>query len=240
MLLTLKKWLLVPLLLTVVGVVVVVYTVNNPTDMQVANALNYETVSRSLREHMMLILVSMTAAIIVGILGGILLSRPKLYLLGRVVENVVNVGQTIPSLAVLALFFAVIGLGFRVAVFALFLYSILPILRNTFAGIANVESSIIESARGMGMSPYRVLTKIEMPIAFPIIVSGIRTAIVVNVGAATLATFVAAGGLGYLIITGISLQRNMVTFTGAVLAAITALILDYLIGRVEEYVVRWS
>ncbi|MFO8192895.1 MAG: ABC transporter permease [Bacillota bacterium] len=235
----LGKWVIIPLLLIVVGVVIVIYTTNNPTDSLVARSLTYSNVFKALREHMGLLLVSMVGAIVVGVLGGILLSRPKLYYLGRGVENVVNIGQTIPSLAVLALFFTILGLGFRVAVFALFLYSILPILRNTFAGIANVDSSIIESAKGMGMSPLRVLTRIELPISYPIIIAGIRTAVVINVGAATLATFIGGGGFGDLIVTGLSVRRDMVIFTGAGLAALTAIILDYIVGQVEEHLVRW-
>lgn len=233
------KWVIIPLLLIAIGVVIVIYTVNNPTDSLVARALTYSNVIKALREHLGLMLVSMVGAIVVGVLGGILLSRPNLYYIGRGVENVVNVGQTIPSLAILALFFTVLGLGFRVAVFALFLYSILPILRNTFAGITNVDSSIIESAKGMGMSPLRVLTRIELPIAYPIIIAGIRTAVVINVGAATLATFIGGGGFGDLIVTGLSVRRDMVIFTGAGLAALTAIILDYVIGQVEEHLVRW-
>ena len=236
---TLFRWLFVPLLLIVIGVIISVYTVNNPTDSLVARAITYENILKALSEHLWLMVVSMFGAIVVGVLVGIILSRPRLYYLGRGVENVVNVGQTIPSLAILALFFTIIGLGFRVAVFALFLYSILPILRNTFAGIINVPSSIIESALGMGMSPFRILTLIELPLAFPIIVAGIRTAIVINVGAATLATFIAAGGLGELIVIGLSLRRDMIVLTGASLAALTAIFFDYLIGQVETKVVKW-
>ena len=233
------RWVLLPLILISIGAVIVVYTVNNPTDSLVARALTYENVLKSLRQHLTLMFVSMIGAIVFGVLVGILLSRPKLYYLGRGVENIVNVGQTIPSLAILALFFTILGLGFRVAVFALFLYSILPILRNTFAGLVNVPNSIIESAKGMGMSPFRVLIKIELPLAFPIIVAGIRTAIVINVGAATLATFIGGGGFGDLIVTGLSLRRDMIVFTGAGLAALTAIILDYYIARIEERLVTW-
>ncbi len=234
------RWFLLPLLLLAVGVSIVVYTVNNPTDSLVARALTYENVLRGLREHLVLMVVSMAGAIIFGVLVGIMLSRPKLYYLGRGVENVVNVGQTIPSIAILALFFTILGLGFRVAVFALFLYSILPILRNTFAGLVNVPPSIVESARGMGMSPFRVLTRIELPLSFPIIVAGIRTAIVINVGAATLATFIGGGGLGDLIVTGLSLRRDMIVFTGAGLAGLTAIFFDYYIAQVERYLVKWA
>ena len=234
------RWGILPLLLIAVGVAIVVYGVNNPTDSLVARALTYENVLRGLHQHLMLMVVSMFGAIVIGVLVGIMLSRPKLYYLGRGVENVVNVGQTIPSLAILALFFTIMGLGFNVAVFALFLYSILPILRNTFAGIVNVQKSIIESARGMGMNPLRILVKIELPLAFPIIVAGIRTAIVINVGAATLATFIGGGGFGDLIVTGLSLRRDMIVFTGAGLAALTAIFLDYYIARIEERLVRWT
>jgi osmoprotectant transport system permease protein len=233
------KWVIIPLLLIIIGVVIVIYAVNNPTDSLVARSLTYSNVFKALREHLGLMLVSMFGAIVVGVLAGILLSRPKLYYIGRGVENVINVGQTIPSLAILALFFTAMGLGFRVAVFALFLYSILPILRNTFAGITSVDSSIIESARGMGLSPLRVLTRIELPIAYPIITAGIRTAVVINVGAATLATFIGGGGFGDLIVTGLSVRRDMIIFTGAALAALTAIILDYLVGKIEEQLVRW-
>ncbi len=240
MLQTLREWLAVPLVLAAAGAAIVVYSVNNPTDRLVASYLTYGKVMDSLSEHLWLMLVSMIGATVVGVLVGIMLSRPGLFYIGKGVEAIVNVGQTVPSLAVLALFLSVLGLGFRTAVFALFLYSILPILRNTFAGIVNVDSSIIESARGMGMSPFRILTRIELPIAYPIIASGIRTAVVINVGAATLATFIGGGGIGDLIVTGLSLQREMIILNGAVLAAITAIILDYLVARFESYLVRWS
>ncbi|OPL13079.1 MAG: ABC transporter permease [Firmicutes bacterium ML8_F2] len=229
-----------PLILIVTGVIIVVYTANNPTDSLVARMLSYPSIFKALREHSILMVVSMAGAIIVGILSGIMLSRPKLYYLGRIVENIANIGQTVPPLAVLALLFVIMGIGFRMAVFALFLYSILPILRNTFAGISNVESSVIESAKGMGMSPFRILTRIEMPLAFPIIVAGIRTAVVINVGTAAMATFIGGGGLGDIIVSGISLGRDMVIFTGAALAALIAILLDNVIGQFEKGVIRWS
>lgn len=239
MLRSLFKWVVVPLLIVALGAVIVVYSVNNPTDSLVARSLTYSNVFKALNEHLMLMFVSMGGAIVVGISIGIMLSRPKLYYLGRGVENIVNVGQTIPSLAILALFFTILGLGFRVAVFALFLYSILPILRNTFAGITSVDDSIIESAKGMGMSPFRILKKIELPIAYPIIIAGIRTAVVINVGAAVLATFIGGGGFGDLIVTGLSVRRDMVIFTGASIAALTAILFDYIIGQVENKLVKW-
>ncbi|MGM0651525.1 MAG: ABC transporter permease [Bacillota bacterium] len=236
---TFKKY-TVPLLLIVLSAIIMIYVANNPTDNLVAQMLSYSNMFKALRQHLLLMFVSMIGAIIVGVLGGITLSRPKLYYLGRIVEAIVNIGQTVPPLAILALFFVIMGIGFRMAVFALFLYSILPILRNTFAGIVHVHPSIIESAKGMGMKPIRILTRIELPLAFPIIVAGIRTAVVINVGTAAMATFIGAGGLGDLIVAGISLARDMVIFTGAALAAVTAILLDHFIGQVEKELVKWS
>ena len=135
-----------------------------------------------------------------------------------VIINIVNIGQTIPSIAILALFMSILGLGVRTAVFALWLYSLLPILRNTYTGIQGVNPGIIEAARGMGMPPQRVLWRIEFPLALRVIMAGIRTAVVINVGTATLSTFIGAGGLGDLIITGLSLSRITITLTGGILA----------------------
>jgi len=239
-LIRLLKFLIVPIILVGMGIGVVIYVVENPTDSMVARMLTYDFIMTSMEKHLWMVFVSMLGAMAVGVPVGIMLSRPSFYYVGKVIENIVNVGQTVPSLAILALFFTFLGLGFNTAVFALWLYSILPILRNTFAGIMSVQPEVIESAKGMGMSPWRVLSKIELPIAYPIIIAGIRTAIVINVGTATLATFIGAGGLGDMIVTGISVRREMVTFTGAALSALLAILLDYIIGRIEKNLVHWS
>lgn len=226
-------------LIFVLAGVLIWYVMNNPTDSMVERMLAGEVIMRTLREHIVLVVVSMLGAMLVGIPGGILISRPRFYKVGKVLENVVNVGQTVPSLAILAIFYSVLGLGFNTAVFAIWLYSILPILRNTFAGISSINDEVIESARGMGMTPWRILLRIELPLAAPIIVAGIRTAIVINVGTATLATFIGAGGLGDLIVTGLSIRRNMVIVTGAALSALLAILLDFWIGELKSRLVSW-
>ncbi len=226
-------------LVFVLGAVLVYYVMENPTDSMVERMLSGENIWRAFREHMLIVGVSMVGALAVGIPGGILLSRPQFYYIGKVFENIVNVGQTVPSLAILALFYAILGLGFNTAVFAIWLYSILPILRNTFAGITSISDDVIESARGMGMSGRRILTRIELPLAAPIITAGIRTAIVINVGTATLATFIGAGGLGDLIVTGLSIRRNMIIITGAGLSALLAILLDFWIGQIKLRLVKW-
>lgn len=235
----LVKWIIIPLGLVFIALLLVAYVLENPTDSLVARVVTQDNIIKALRQHLGLVFVSMLAAIVTGVLSGILLSRPRLFYLGKIIENAVNVGQTVPSLAILALFYTWLGLGFNVAVFALWLYSILPILRNTYAGIKSVGPDIIEAAQGMGMSPWRILTRIELPIASPIIIAGIRTAIVINVGTATLATFIGAGGFGDFIASGMSVRRDMVVLTGAALAAVTAIFFDYLVGLIEERLVRW-
>lgn len=225
-------------LVFVIGGFLVYYVIENPTDSMVERMLSSENIIKALREHIVMVGVSMFGAILIGIPGGILLSRPRFYYIGKVFENIVNVGQTVPSLAILALFYTILGLGFNTAVFAIWLYSILPILRNTFAGISSISNDILESARGMGMTNFRILRKIELPLAAPIIVTGIRTAIVINVGTATLATFIGAGGLGDLIVTGLSIRRNMIIVTGAGLSALLAIILDFWIGQIKLRLIK--
>ncbi len=233
------KLVVVTAVVFITGAVMVYYVMENPTDSMVERMLSGENIWRAFREHLVIVGVSMAGALAVGIPGGILLSRPQFYYIGKIFENIVNVGQTVPSLAILALFYTILGLGFNTAVFAIWLYSILPILRNTFAGITSISDEVIESARGMGMSGRRILTRIELPLAAPIITAGIRTAIVINVGTATLATFIGAGGLGDLIVTGLSIRRNMIIITGAGLSALLAILLDFWIGQIKLRLVKW-
>ena len=227
------SWFLLPLILITLALVLIIYVVGNPGGAMAARALTYSNISLYFRQHMMMVVTALCLSITVGIPAGIMLTRPRLRTLGRVVENVINVGQTVPSLAILALFFVYLGWGFNTAVFALWLYSILPILRNTYAGLTSIQADILEAARGMGISPLRVLYRIELPLALPVIIAGIRTSVVICVGTATLATFIGAGGLGDLIATGISVRRNIMVITGATLSAILAIFLDHVIGQVE-------
>ncbi|HHV79877.1 MAG TPA: ABC transporter permease [Firmicutes bacterium] len=145
-----------------------------------------------------------------------------------------NLMQTVPSLALLAVLIAIgLGIGNKPAVVAIFLYSLLPILRNTYAGIQSVDRSILEAAEGMGMSPWQILTLVELPIAFPVIMAGIRTAAVICVGLATLAAFIGGGGLGDFIVTGLGMANNNLTLLGAIPAAVMALTLDWVLGKIE-------
>ncbi|MGI9951019.1 ABC transporter permease [Moorellaceae bacterium AZ2] len=228
---------LLPPLLFVGGcVAAAVYFVENPGSAMAARVLTYDHLAVLAVQHVSMVVISSLLATATALPLGILISRPRLRLLGLVLENLVNIGQTIPSIAVIALSFTVLGLGFNTALFALWLYSLLPILRNTYAGIMSVPEGVREAAVGMGMRPWRVLLRIELPLAFPIIMAGIRTAVVVNVGTATLATFIGAGGFGHLIVTGIMVRRLQLLLTGCILSALLAMLCDHLLGMVEDKV----
>lgn len=182
-------------------------------------------------EHLQLSIIALLLAVIIGVGVGIGLTRiPKL---ANLVIGAASVVQTIPSLALLGFMIPLIGIGVVPAIVALFLYSLLPILRNTSTGILGVESALTEAGVGMGMTNMQLLFIVELPLALPIIMAGIRTAAVTIIGVATLASLIGAGGLGDLIFGGISMANNNMIFAGAIPAAFLAIISDFLLGKVE-------
>lgn len=184
-------------------------------------------------EHARLSLVSTAMAVAVAVPVGVAASRARLRPLRGPALFAANLGQTVPTIAFLALMFTVTGLGWRTAVLALWAYSILPVLRNTLAGLSSVDPAVVEAARGMGMSPAEVLRRIELPLARPVIVAGIRTAVVVNVGTAALASFVGAGGLGEIIQVGLTNQQDRILVVGASLTALLALTADWAVTALD-------
>jgi osmoprotectant transport system permease protein len=151
--------------------------------------------------------------------------------------NVANIGQTVPSLAVLGLSMSFLGIGFVPAIFALWIRALLPILRNTVAGILAVNQDIVEAARGMGMTRRQVLLRVELPLAMAIIFAGIRTAVVFNIGVGALAFYIGAGGLGHLIAIGIALSNEDILLAGGILTALMAVGADFVMGHIEERLV---
>ncbi len=186
----------------------------------------------SLGVHVQLVFLSMLFAVIVGIVLGIMITR--LTPLKGVTLGTVGILQTIPSLAMLGFMIPLFGIGMKTAVVALFLYSLLPIVRNTYTGITDVDKSIVEAARGMGMKSWQILFRVQLPLALSVIMAGIRTAAVINVGTATLAAFIGAGGLGEFIFLGIQRNIDALILLGAIPAALLALVLDYLLGLLEK------
>jgi osmoprotectant transport system permease protein len=188
-------------------------------------------------EHLQLTLLATVIVLVIAVPLGIALTRQRLRRVSGPVLAVVNIGQAAPSIGLVVLLAFWLGFGFWASVIALVLYGMLPVLRNTMVGLQHVDPRLVEAARGMGMSSRAVLLKVELPLAVPIMLAGIRTALVLMVGTGTLAAFINGGGLGVLITTGIQLNLPAVLLTGSVLVALLALLIDWL-GRVVEHVAR--
>ena len=196
--------------------------------------VNADVIRQGFVEHIKLSLASTVLAIALAVPLGVLLTRSFAKWFTPVVVGLANIGQMVPSIGVLVVLALIWTIGFQPAVVALAAYALLPVLRNTMVGLQQVDRSVIESARGMGMTKRRVLTRIELPLAVPVILAGVRTALVITVGAATLATFVNAGGLGDIISGGLSTSRNTVIVTGGALTAVLSLFVDWVAGIVED------
>lgn len=183
-------------------------------------------------QHLTLTFLSVFLALVFALPAGILISRKKGW--SGVVLGISGVLQTIPSLALLGILIPLVGIGFIPALFALSLYALMPIIRNTYTGLTGVDEGVLEAARAMGMNSRQRLFKIELPLAMPVIIAGIRSATVINVGIATLAAYVGAGGLGEFIFGGISLNNPIMMLAGAIPAALLALLLDFVLSLPER------
>jgi ABC transporter, permease protein len=188
-------------------------------------------------QHLELTAVSIVVVLLFAIPLGILLTRKPLRWLTTPVMSLANLGQAAPAIGLVVLIAFWLGFGFATAAVALILYAFLPVLKNTMVGLDAVDPKLVEAGRGMGMSAVQVLFQIELPLAVPIMLAGIRTALVLLVGTATLATFVDGGGLGILITTGVNLALNRVLITGSLLVALLALAVDW-VARVLEHTLR--
>ena len=184
-------------------------------------------------EHLGMVGVSLLAAVALAVPLGLFLERQR----GAAewVIRAVGVLQTIPSIALLAFMIPALGVGAKPAVAALFLYALLPIVRNTFTGVRDADPEAVEAAWALGMTPAQVLQQVRLPLAMPFILAGVRTAAVINVGTATLAAFIGAGGLGEPIVTGLQLANNKIILSGAIPAALLALLVDGLLGVIEHW-----
>lgn len=186
----------------------------------------------TLLEHIQLSFIALLIAVVIAVPLGILLTKTKK--LAEVIINITAVLQTIPSLALLGLMIPLFGIGRIPAIIALVIYALLPILRNTYTGIKEVDPSLIEAARGIGMKTGRRLTKVELPLAMPVMMAGIRTAMVLIIGTATLAALIGAGGLGDLILLGIDRNNSSLILLGAIPAAILAIFFDVFLRILER------
>ncbi len=183
-------------------------------------------------EHLWLVVVSIVIAVVVSVILGIFISYYTS--VSPTVLAVCQVLMTIPSMAMLGFMVPLFGIGFNTGVMALILYSLLPIVRNTYTGIREISPAVVESAKAMGMTEWRVLTKIKIPLARPVIMAGVRTATVMIVGIAAIAAYVGAGGLGELIFQGISRSNEPMIIVGALGVSIIALAFDFILSWGER------
>ncbi|SDC64099.1 osmoprotectant transport system permease protein [Pelagirhabdus alkalitolerans] len=200
--------------------------------------IRYENIFEYLIEHLTISFVSILFAIILTIPLAIWMTKMKHERVKGLIFSVANLFQTVPTIAMFALLIPVFGIGFTPAVVALFLYALLPLLRNTYAGIESIDQGIVEAAKGMGYNTVQRLFKIELPIAVPYIMSGIRITTVYIISWTTLAAVIGAGGLGDLVMAGIGVNNTYMIFTGTMLAIILALFIDLLFGLIEKKLSR--
>jgi len=196
-------------------------------------ALGWDNLQTTILSHIKLTVVATAIVVAVAIPLGIALTRPALKRLEPLAVNIANIGQAAPAVGLLVLFTFWLGTGFRTAVVGLVVYAVLPILQNTIVGLRQVDQRTIEASRGIGFSAARTLVQVELPLAVPVILNGVRTALVILVGTATLSTFIGATSLGTLITTGVTLFLPKLLVSGAILVGLLALIIDWL-GRLVE------
>src|SRR5215203_6122322 len=230
----LLRYLAMPIFLGLVCLALYLYVSSQQLDSIEKRVLNADFLFARVIEHIELAVVSTVIVVVLAVSTGILLTRPGTRRVTPVIIGLANIGQAVPSIGLLVLFAITWDFGFWPTIVALVAYSFLSILRNTMVGLQQVDRSTIEAARGMGMTKTAVIFRIELPLAVPIILAGIRTALIINVGTATLATFVDAGGLGTVIDRGISLGRDPVLIVGSVLTGVLALSIDWLASVAED------
>lgn len=233
---TLTGYLLMPALLALVCLALYLYVSSQELDSIEARSLNAASLAKATWEHVQLTAVSTLLTLVIAIPLGVLLTRPFTRRIRPYLLTVLTIGQAVPTIAVLVLLaVAFLFLGFQAAVVGLVLYAIIPVLLNTMVGLEQVDESVLEAGHGMGISKFGVLTRLELPLSVPIILAGVRTALVINVGTATLTTYINAGGLGDIIVAGLSTNRVLVQIVGAALTAVLALLIDYLAGIAEDF-----
>ncbi|MEP9394388.1 ABC transporter permease [Gordonia sp. VNQ95] len=198
-------------------------------------SLEWATLQTTILDHIKLTLTATVIVIVIAIPLGIILTRPSMRWFSPIAVNVANIGQAAPAVGLLVLFTFWLGTGFKTAVVGLVVYAVLPILQNTIVGLRQVDQRTIEASRGIGYSAVRTLVQVELPLAVPVILNGVRIALVILVGTATLSTFIGATSLGTLITTGVTLFLPKLLISGAILVALLAMVIDWL-GRIVELV----
>jgi len=229
------RYLAMPVFLAGVCTWLYFYVTGQEQDSIEARLLEGSYVREKLLEHVTLASSATVLVILIAVPLGIVLTRPLFRRLTPVAIGIANIGQAIPGIGLVVFFPVVMAqVGFRPMLYALVIHTALQVLRNTMVGLDQVDRALIEAGRGMGMSKLRVLLRVELPLAVPVILAGVRTALILNVGVATLGTFINAGTLGDLIDSGVGLNREPVIIAGGVLTAVLALATDWVAGIAER------
>lgn len=198
----------------------------------------YPDILLALRQHLTISFSAVILGTIVAVPIGILLVYNRVGWINSAVFFIANLFQTIPSLALLAILIPLLGIGVKPAILALLLYSLMPILRNTYDGFQSVDKGVLNSAKGMGYSAAQTILKIQLPLSLPYIMSGIRITTVYIISWATLASLIGAGGLGQLIVSGLGVNKPEMIFIGGIGAVVLALVADGLLGLLEGWLIR--
>lgn len=185
-----------------------------------------------LAQHMTLSVVAILLAGILGLMIGVFISEHER--LAPFILGIANVFYTIPSISLFGMLIPICGIGDKTAIIALTIYGIMPMVRNTYAGIKNVSEDVIMAARGMGSTEFQIMTKIKLPLAMGVIIAGVRNMVVMTISVTAIASFIGAGGLGVSIYRGITMYNTALTFAGSILIAALALLSDFLLGKIEN------
>jgi osmoprotectant transport system permease protein len=231
---SLLSYAFMPLLILATLVILYVVVSTRQLSSSEQSVLTSDKVLGELGEHLKVTVVSTILVLLISIPLGVLLTRSFARAITPPAIAVFNIGQAVPSIGLIVLLAIAWTIGFWPVIIALVAYTVLPVLRNTMVGLHQVDPSVIESARGMGMTKTAVLLRIELPLAVPIIMAGLRTALTINVGTATLGAFVGVNTLGVLIVAGQVQLSPLLTVTGGILVAAVALLVDYLASIAED------
>lgn len=232
--LTLRVALTTPIILIAGTVALYLWVQTRELDSVEKRVLTSSQLVMALRQHLVLVGASTVVVILIAVPLGILLSRRSARRIAPFANASLVAAQSIPSFGLIVLFALTLGLGARYAIYALIISALLPVLSNTVAGLEQIDAGLKEAASGIGMTRGQVLRRVELPLAVPVMLAGVRTAIVWNVGTATVAAFAGAGGLGTVITVGLVQNRDVVTVVGATLTAFLAVLLDHVARIAQE------
>ena len=220
------------LILATLLIVVWTYSTFDPTTERI---LEPSKLFRQFQQQLYVAFWSTVLVVVVAVPIGIIVTREGVPRVKDTLVSMLGLGQALPAYGLIVLFFVWLGQGATTVIIALATFALLPVLRNTIVGLEQVDASVIEAGKGMGMTGWQRLLKIELPLSVPVIVAGIRTATVINVGMASLAFLIGGGGLGETINAGLKLNRPTAIFVGAVLVALVALAFDFIGGLAQRY-----